>query len=41
MEVRYMKGDGQLRGSFLLVMVLGMLMIVGWVVIFDLYLSRQ
>jgi hypothetical protein len=36
-----MKGDGQLRGSFFLVMVLGVLMIVGWWVIFDLYLSRQ
>ncbi|MDT3416625.1 hypothetical protein QO009_002505 [Brevibacillus aydinogluensis] len=36
-----MKNDRQLAGSFFLVMVLGVLMILGWVSIFDLYLSRQ
>lgn len=35
------KDDRQLAGSFFLVMVLGALMIVGWVSIFELYLSRQ
>jgi hypothetical protein len=35
------KDDRQLAGSFLLVMVLGALMTVGWVSIFELYLSRQ
>ncbi len=35
-----MKGDSQLRGSFVLVMVLGLMMVWSWYEIFSLYLRR-
>ncbi|MGE5704469.1 MAG: cytochrome c oxidase subunit 2A [Clostridia bacterium] len=36
-----MKDNSNLKGTFFLVMVLGVLMIVSWFSIFGLYLSRQ
>lgn len=35
-----MKNDSQLRGTFFLVMVLGLMMIWSWYQVFVLYLSR-
>ena len=35
-----MKDNSHLTGSFVLVMVLGIMMILSWISIFELYLSR-